>query len=255
MKKDIKIYIDSIDSNTIQGWFINTPSPEKNKLLLYLDGQYKAVTLADQERHDVADAHGQIHSGFCFDIKKFPIFQHIELRSERKDVLLSLKVKQNELTRSKKQPLELISPYSQDRHKQLEQIEIDLSKLIDGDNWYDGEPTGRWGGPELISILNIPALIAGSYRLELHIKNEFCGLEAMKVMFNNNPVNFINTQYQAPVILKAEVHAEELFYWRLSFEFPKTCPPEGESGADQRRLGIYLKTVTLTKISSGNSKV
>jgi hypothetical protein len=250
MKKDIKIYIDSIDSNTIQGWFINTPSPDKNKVFLYLDGQYKAVTLADHERHDVAEAHGQVHSGFCFDIKKFPIFQHLELRSEERDVLLNLNVKQSEGRKSEKQPLELTSPYSQERHKQLDYIKIDLSKLINGDNWYHAEPAGRWGGPELESTLNIPALIAGNYSLELDITHDFCGLEAMTVMFNNNPVHFSNTQYQAPVILQAEVKTEELLFWRLSFNYPKTCLPEGESGADQRRLGIYLRAVTLTKISS-----
>jgi len=250
MKKEIKIYIDSIDNKMIQGWFINSPAPENNKILLFLDGQYKSITQANLERQDVADAHGQLHSGFCFDIKRFPLFQHIELRSDRKDVLLNVKVKPGKSSRNKKQPLELTSPYSQERHKQLEQIKIDLSKQINGDNWYDAEPTGCWGGPDLESTLKIPALAVGTYQLLLDIASDFCGLAEMKIVFNDNPVKISNAEAHSPVILQAEVQVEKQYpFWQLNFIYPKTSPPEGESGADQRRLGIFLRSVTLTKIT------
>ena len=247
MKKDIKIYIDSIDENTIKGWFINTPAPENNKLLLYLDAQYKAVTLADIERQDVADAHGQLHSGFCFDMKKFPLYANLELRSESKEILLSLKTKQNKNSDIKKKLRELKSPYSQASQK-LKQISIDLSRQINGTNWYDAEPGGRWGGPEIEGTLSLPALTTGKYLLELEIGNEFCDLETMEVMFNKKPVKFLNTEYHSPVILKAEVEAEKDYpFWQLIFNYSKTCPPEGNLGTDQRKLGVFLKAVTLIK--------
>jgi len=248
MKKEIKIYIDSIDGEKIQGWFINSPEPKNNKVLLFLDGQYVAITVANLERQDVADAHGQLYSGFCFDIKKFPVFQQVELYSEDKNKLLDQEVKQDEKSSSQEQSLVIKSPYSQDRHKTLKYIKIDLSKQIKGDNWYDPESTGRWGGPEIESTLSIPALTAGNYQLELEIESEFCGLEDLKVLFNHQPVTFLNTQYQTPVTLQAEVAVEKQYpFWQLNFIYPQTCPPEGESGADQRKLGIFLRSVTLTK--------
>ncbi len=250
MKKEIKIYIDSINEEHIQGWFINSPAPENNKILLFLDKKYKAVTLANSERQDVAEAHGQLLCGFCFDIKKFSTFRQVELKTDNKKTLLCVTV-ENKQAGKKKQFVKLIPPpYSSKPYKKLEQLKIDLSKQISGSNWYSAEPAGRWGGPELESTLQIPALAPGKYRLELDISNNFCGLDTMKVMFNHNPVQFSNTQYQAPVILQAEVQAEKLLFWDLRFNYSETCPPEGELGADQRKLGIYLKSVLLTKVSS-----
>lgn len=254
MNEDIKIYIDLIDESTIQGWFINVIEPESNKILLYLDGDYKAVTLANVERQDVAEAHGKLESGFCFDITKFPVFQKIEIRSDNKDLLLSLENIERENTQTDSRQFSGIVPiYSQERHRLLEKITIDLTRPINGDNWYDIEPTGRWSGPKLESTLNIPALSEGNYQLQLEIGAAFCDLAAMEVMFNNQPVRFLNTEYHLPVLLYAEVSVDKQYsFWHLSFKYPETHPPEGELGADQRKLGIFLKNVSLTKITSVN---
>lgn len=239
-----RIYIDSIDSDEIKGWFVNSKQPEDNRVLLYLDGQYKAITQANIEREDVGEAHGQLLSGFVFDLKKFPVFGRVELRSSDKEVLLKADVPRSEILVSEK-------PYSYEKHRQLEQIKIDLSKPINGENWYDMEPTGRWGGPELESTLNIPALSAGKYMLELAIENEFCGLDELSITFNNNTVETLNTEYQTPVILRAEVQAKDgLSFWRLGFNYPKTTNPSDGSSGDLRELGIFLSAVTLTKITS-----
>jgi len=252
MKKDIKIYIDIIDNNTIQGWYINPDETENNNILLYLDGQFKLVTIANIERQDVADAHGKLESGFCFDIKKFPIFHNIEIRTDNDELLLSLDHTQQTVeVSSDSSALATGSIYSQQRHDLLEEITIDLSRPVNGHNWYDIEPSGRWGGPELESALKIPALSKGNFRLQLDIASAFCDLDAVQVIFNDKPVNFLNTQFHAPVILYAEVEVDKkLLFWHLIFKYPETCLPEGEKGADQRRLGVFLKAVILTKIST-----
>lgn len=256
MKEEKKIYIDSIDNKGIEGWFINQKNPEKNKVLLYLDGQYKAVTIANIQRQDVADAHGKLESGFYFDIKKFPNFHKLEIYSESKDKLLSLdNIKQEMSLPEEGSSLDLIPPYSRQRHELLESITIELNRPINGINWYAIEPSGRWAGPELESVLTIPALPKGKYELHLDIASTFCDLETMEVLFNDKPVKFLKTKYHAPVILKAKISVEkDQACWEIIFKFPETCPPDGESGADQRRLGIFLKSVILTRISSSKSK-
>ncbi|MCK5355825.1 MAG: hypothetical protein KAJ63_11945, partial [Methyloprofundus sp.] len=116
-------------------------------------------------------------------------------------------------------------------------------------NWYDSDESGRWGGPSLESTLKVPSLAAGNYRLQLDVGGACCDLEAMEVIFNNKPVKFLNTQYDAPVILDAEVTVEKTFpFWHIIFKYPETCEPE--SSVDQRKLGVFLRAVTLAKISA-----
>lgn len=244
--ESVKISIDSIDDKLLQGWFINSPAPAENKVLLFLDGQYKAITLANIDREDVADSYGQLQSGFCFDITKFPCFHYLELRSEHGKILLSLK-----LESPLSLPLESLSEYSQDKLQHIEILTIDLSKPINGDNWYGIEPTGRWAGPALESTLTIPALIPENYQIDIDISDDFSGLEELQIIFNDKPLHISGIGKDFPMTLHAEVHiTEQLPCWTLNFVFPKTCPPDGESGADQRRLGIFLRSITLTKINA-----
>ena len=246
MSNDIKICIDLIDNNALQGWFINTPSPEDDQLSLYIDGEYKAIALANFERADVKALHGQLRCGFSFDIEHFPKFRNLELKSTDGTIIFTHSNK----FREQDSWLNLPPPYSQQRHLQLQKIKIDLSKPINGGNWYDIEPTGRWAGPELESTLIFPALVAGDYQLTLKIDNHFCDLEAMVILFNDEPVNFSNTEFSAPVILQAIVHIEKEFpCWELIFKFSKIYTPDGDI-AEQRKLAIFLETVILSKITS-----
>jgi len=250
MNKEIQIYIDIIDNNTIQGWYINPTDPVNKKLLLYLDGQFKSVTIANMERQDVADTYGQLESGFSFDIKNFPVFHNIEIRKENNEVLLSQEHIPQEGIMLKDRASQG-SHYLQEYYERLESISIDLSRPINGVNWYnaDVDASGRWGGPKLESALKIPALAVGDYLLQLDIGSACCDLGAMEVTFNDIPVTFINTQYDTPVILEAEVIAEkECPFWHIVFKYPETREPE--TSIDQRKLGIFLKTVVLTKIST-----
>ena len=110
MRKEIKIYIDSIDSERVEGWFINPLAPKKNKILLYLDGQYKATTRANLERQDVAEAHGQLLSGFYFDLTEFSVFNHVQLRSNKGDVLFEVNVEPAEKSEDIDKPLIAVNP-------------------------------------------------------------------------------------------------------------------------------------------------
>lgn len=254
MKQENKIHIESINNEHIQGWFINPAEPENNKLLLYLDNQYKAVTEANIEREDVAEAHGQLQSGFCFDIKKFPKAAMVELKTDQKESVLSVKIDKNQQTKNKKKLVEIHPSYSQTYYEKIEQLTLDLSRSIDGDNWYSAEPTGRWAGPGLESTLNIPALAAGTYTLEIEVENELFGLESVEVRLNQQKIKFINTRYQIPLTLQAQVRIakKKEVFWQLSFKFPKTS--EGE-GADQRKLAMFIKKITLTKKRARSSKI
>jgi len=248
MTDNLKICVDIINDQIIKGWFINSKSPTENQLSLYLDGSYSAITLANLERDDVAEIHGQLHCGFSFDVERFPKFRQLELKSTDGKILFTHtnKIEEKDLW------LNLIPPYSYQRHQQLQKIKIDLSKPINGDNWYDIEPTGRWAGPELESSLIFPALVAGNYQLELKIDNHFCDLATMQVLFNDKAVKFSNTEFPAPVVLEAQVDIEDnLSYWKILFKFSKTSAPD-DNIAEQRKLAIFLETVTLSKIPFSN---
>ena len=249
MKEDVKIHIDTIDDKLLQGWFINTSNNQENKLLLHLDGQYKAVTLANLERQDVADVHGQLHAGFCFDIKKFVPFKKVTLYNEKKEVLLDVAIKRKAKKQIKK--IDHISPYSQQNYTQLTELYIDLSRPINGENWYSTEPNGCWTGPLLESSLNIPALAKGAYQLQLEILNDFCDLSELKLFLNDKQIIFLNTEFQSPCVLLAKITVEKNQpFWQLKLNHSKTCPPEGDSGADQRQLGLFLKSVHFSKLDS-----
>lgn len=246
MSNDIKICIDLIDNNSIRGWFINTPSPEKNQLLLYIEGEYKAITLANLERADVEEVHGQLCCGFHLDIERFSKIQLLELKSIQGIVVFTYT---NEREKQDSWP-DLPPLYSQQRHLQCQKIKIDLSKPINGENWYDIEPTGRWAGPELESTLIIPALLAGNYELKLKIDIHFGDLETMKLIFNGDIVQFSNTEFPVPIILQAKVCVKNnLPFWELIFKFSKVSSP-ADNASEQRKLAIFLGMVTLSKITT-----
>ncbi len=248
MSNDIKICIDLIDDELLSGWFINNKFPENDQLSLYIDDEYKAVTLANLEREDVKEEHGQLHCGFSFEIEQFLGFRCLKLKSADKTVIFTHTNKAENID----PPLDLTMAYSQQRHQQLQRMKIDLSKPINGSNWYDIEPTGRWGGPELESEIIIPALVAGNYELKLKIDNHFCDLATMKVFLNNDCINFSNTEFLAPVILQAKVAVTKEFpCWKLRFKYSKFCSPD-DNMAEQRKLAIFLETVTFNKITTLN---
>jgi hypothetical protein len=245
---DIKICIDLLNDHTIAGWFINIPTLEEDQISLHIDGQYQAITQANFIREDVEKAHGQLHCGFSFDLTRFFPYQDLVLKSANKKVIYSY----THSIKSSKTSLALSAPYSQQRHYLLQSIKIDLSKPINGHNWYDIEPTGRWGGPELESTLIIPALVAGNYQLDLKIDNHFCDFKAMTVKLNDKLIHFSNTDFPPSVILQAEVSIEKtLSFWQLVFNYSEIHSTDN-SQIEQRKLALFLETVTLSKRTSTN---
>ncbi|MCK4494409.1 MAG: hypothetical protein KAU26_10150 [Methylococcales bacterium] len=239
MDNDLKINIDLINHQVIQGWFINTPTPEKDTIDLYLDSVYQGFTHANFERADVQEIHEHLRCGFLFDLARHTHFEVLELKSTD-HVLVS--IRNNNFN-----PNTVIHErYSQNRHSELTHLNIDLSVPTEGDNWYAIEPTGRWAGPELESTLTIPALVAGTYQLELNVGNHFCDVEKMIVTLNDQPVNFLNTEFPATVTLQAEIIVkEEHPNWTLKFTFAKTGIAD-EDTDNNRPLALFLETLTFT---------
>jgi hypothetical protein len=239
MDNDLKINIDLINHHVIQGWFINTPSPEEDTLNLYIDGHYQGFSHANHERADVEAIHQQLHCGFSLDLDRFPNFQTLELKSGDQ-VLTSIK---NNDFNPKIVP---DTPYSQSRHAQLTTLKIDLRNPIEGDNWHPIEATGRWAGPALESTLTIPALSVGTYQLAVHIQNHFCDLAAMELELNNQPVHFSNTDFPSTVILHADIQiTEALPCWFIRFQFSKIEMPD-DNPTETRQLAIFLQMLTFT---------
>ncbi|MCK5897846.1 MAG: hypothetical protein KAG06_02090 [Methylococcales bacterium] len=239
MDNDLKINIDLMNHQAIQGWFINTPAPEKDTIDLYLDGVYQGFTHATVERADVKEIYGHLFCGFSFDLSRHTNFQVLELKSSDK-VLVSIR---NNNFNSK---AVIHERYSQNRHSALTQLNIDLSLPIEGENWYGIESTGCWAGPDLESTLIIPALVAGTYQLTLKVGNHFCDLEKMRLTLNDQPITFLNTEFPATVTLQAEIIINEDHpNWILKFVFAKTGTAD-EDTAHNRPLALFLEMITFT---------
>ena len=239
MDNDLKINIDLMNHQVIEGWFINTPAPEKDTIDLYLDGVYQGFTHAIFEREDVKEIYGQLHCGFSFDLARYTNFEVLELKSTDQVLVAIRNNNFNPKTVAH-------APYSQDRHAALTQLKIDLSLPIEGENWYAIESTGCWAGPELESTLIIPALIAGTYQLDLKVGNHFCDLEKMIVTLNDQPINFLNTEFPPSMTLEAEILIKDDHpNWVLKFAFAKTGTAD-EDTANNRPLALFLEMITFT---------
>ena len=242
MDKNFKICIDLMNSHVINGWFINLLSPENKEISLYINGDYQGITQANKKRYDVKKIYDELtlDCGFSFDLSRFPNFKRLQLKSCGKTIASA---KNNNFKKDKLRKL----LYAQDRYKRVQQLNVDLTSPIHGDNWYDIEPTGRWAGPKLESTLTIPSLEVGTYQLELNIANHFCNLAAMKLILNDKLVKFSNTLFPATVTLQAEVNINKVLpYWKLHFKFLKIDSPN-EDEFENRHLAIFLKTLTFTK--------
>jgi len=145
-------------------------------------------------------------------------------------------------------------------------ITIDLTSDVQGDNWYEAEPDGRWAGPERSSTISVPLLQPGEYRMELDILDAMSPsiLQNMAISFNDRTLFFTGDDRQ-PV--SAAVFdgrsAKQVDYpvtWqtvfrvlvadaeqpgKLRFDFSRLLPPRA-GGA--RKHAIFLKTVRIVPI-------
>lgn len=137
------------------------------------------------------------------------------------------------------------------RDNPLADVLYDLRKEIDGENWYYAERDGRWAGPGEQSLLRVPALAPGRYRLELCVVDAMDPgiLNGMTVARNGVPMDLsIPTHKDYPRLISAEFGVDEgdqSAKWEFSFRFSRLVSPADRGSDDQRKLAIRVASLRL----------
>ena len=186
--------------------------------------------------------------------------QHQEQQQENELLLLQLHQVQEELERyflenqrlkNSAAPITPVPAPVAARDNPLAEVLYDLRKEIDGDNWYYPEHDGRWAGPEDHSLLRVPALAPGRYRLQLCVVDAMDPeiLSGMKVAFNGVPINLnIPAENAYPQLIDAEFTVDESDLsprWEFALQFPRLVSPADSGGEDFRRLAVRLASLRL----------
>ena len=145
-----------------------------------------------------------------------------------------------------------------------QEIAVDMRRAIEGENWYDPEPDGRWAGPELHSWITLPPLAPGAYALELALADAIApdivyGLQ-IEAFGTDVPFEFSHaaTRESFPIVCRAqlEVPAEAgAEPWNLSFKFPRTVSPADNGSTDERQLAIRLSSLQLRRTAEAEAAV
>ncbi len=135
---------------------------------------------------------------------------------------------------------------------------VDLRRTDDGNGWYEAESDGRWSGPGTECFVDLSALAAGVYIVELHISDAMAPeLVADMLLFAQEadgqtfPLELMHEFgtaagmfpmisagiIQIPVSDKA---------WRLKIVLPKVICPAENGGGDNRKLGLRMQGIRLT---------
>ena len=161
---------------------------------------------------------------------------------------------------SQLQPLQWVAAFW--RRHPPEVINLDLCEPIDGSNWYHAETDGSWAGPGLVSTIQMPPLAAGTYVLELHIKdamhpNFVLDMQVSAIADDTTATqtielvhDFANHNEGAlyPVVSAGEFTLAGFDApWALNINLPSTVCPADTGGDDTRRLSIKLQAVRLVR--------
>ncbi len=186
--------------------------------------------------------------------------QHQEQQQENELLLLQLHQVQEELERyflenqrlkDTATPVPAVPVPVAARDNPLAEVLYDLRKEIDGDNWYYAEHDGRWAGPEECSLLRVPALAPGRYRLQLCVVDVMDPeiLRGMKVAFNGTPIALsIPADKAYPKLIDAEFTVDETDLaprWEFALQFPRLVSPADSGSEDQRKLAVRLASLRL----------
>jgi hypothetical protein len=141
-----------------------------------------------------------------------------------------------------------------------EVIKINLCEHIDGQNWYYPEADGSWSGPGLVSTLQMPPMPAGSYMLELHVKDAMqpeivLGQQVFVVSRNADSVEPVELVHefaeQGDLYPMVSMGLLELTHqqlpWTLQISLPHNVSPADSGSNDTRRLGIKLQAIRLIR--------
>lgn len=141
-------------------------------------------------------------------------------------------------------------------------VGIDLRKDMQGQNWYNIEPDGRWAGPEKFSTLRLPKVKPGRYQIEIEIVDAMASqiLKGTKFSLNGIPLNFVDPNPSSllrrligkrkkfPFILTAHADVSQTQCnagLDLELEFPNVISPASRGSDDKRHLALRLRTVKL----------
>ncbi len=186
--------------------------------------------------------------------------QHQEQQQENELLLLQLHQVQEELERyflenqrlkDAAVPVPAVPIPVAARDNPLVEVLYDLRKEIDGDNWYYPEHDGRWAGPEDHSLLRVPALAPGRYRLQLCVVDAMDPeiVSGMTVTFNGAPIALnIPADKAYPKLIDAEFSVDEnhpVPRWEFALQFPRLVSPADISGEDRRKLAVRLASLRL----------
>ena len=159
----------------------------------------------------------------------------------------------------------------------LSSIEVDLRGNIQGMGWFPAEENGRWAGPEVISTLTLSQLDAGTYKVSVEVLDAMSNaqLEGLKLSVNGNFVpskleilsnlkgtlaplrrakaklQNIEKPYPAIVVGDFEINSIEAKNSNstLSIEVPSVISPAASGGDDTRCLSLFIRKVSIHKIS------
>ena len=139
---------------------------------------------------------------------------------------------------------------------------IDLRKDLQGNNWWDAEPDGRWAGPERVSSLTMPALGQGRYQFQLKVVDAMSPeiLSGMQVALNGQPIAVESTRPGYPTLVVGQFEADEVgaeANWTFELKFPSLVSPAelGNNAEDRRPLAIRVRSLRIGAVDTDTDAV
>ncbi len=148
-------------------------------------------------------------------------------------------------------------------------VKVDLRQFIDGSNWWNAEADGRWAGPATKSLLRLPALSRGSYRMEIDVVDamDIEILRGMKIAVDGKSVAWKSDDaLLGPWASFAKAFKKKLHYPQkltalvrigkdqegkdlpLTLTFPKTLSPAAKGSDDMRDLAVRVRQIKLSAL-------
>jgi hypothetical protein len=133
---------------------------------------------------------------------------------------------------------------------QVTEVVVDMRREIDGENWYYPEHDGRWGGPDRVSVVRMPALADGPYELQLEVVDamERSILYGLELSLNGTALGISRDWRRYPATIRGTFSAPVPTggaVWEFRFGFPKTMSPALRGSQDTRQLSIRLRSIKL----------
>lgn len=175
----------------------------------------------------------------------------LDILAEVKAEIHYLKAAYVERTRYQEPKFEIKTP-SIPKKLQPDVLDIDMRCELTGTGWWQIEEDGRWAGPENQASIQMPALGAGKYLLEISILAEIDSgiVDSMQTTLNRSPISLVRNGDGFPANYTAEVTIPESYkfpFWTLKFDFQRLLSPREMGFDDDRRLAIKVQRVRFTR--------